>query len=235
MNEVLSVYRSENKYYITTETALNIRKKLDLILNRDDFSKENSYIVRSLYFDSFNNIDFNTKLAGTEIRKKIRIRVYDSASEKCKLEVKEKNGDAQHKISIWITKQDAIDLTLGKYNVLMKYFEKNKEAIKIYTTMILGCYKPVVMVEYDRIAYTHPLYNTRITLDMNVRSSESNFNLFDQNILYTPIMENSIILEVKYNGKLIELISDVLKNYHLTKISVSKYCFSRKIFYDFNF
>ena len=235
MNETLSVFRYENKYIIDKVTSNLIRKKLSKIIKEDNHSCINGYMVRSLYFDSLNNIDFLTKLAGTEVRKKIRIRVYDAKDMKCKLEMKEKIGDSQHKISISITKEDAMKLTKGDFSVLTKYFEKNKEAVRIYTIMSMGCYRPVAMIEYDRIAYVNPVYNTRITFDMNIRATESNFNLFDEKVNYNVVMNNETILEVKYNEKMLEYISNILKPYNLNKISVSKYCLSRKIFIDFNF
>ena len=235
MGDILSVFRNENKYYISFDKYINLKSKLDKILKRDEYSKENSYIVRSLYFDSINNIDFRTKLGGTNIRKKIRLRVYDLKSNKCKLEMKQKNANLQHKISLWIDREDVNKLIKGEYSVLTKYFSKSKEALLIYKTMVLGCYKPVVMVEYDRIAYVYPRYNTRLTFDMNVRSSESNFNLFDENIMFTTLINQKVILEVKYNDKLMGFISNVLKPYKLTQLAVSKYCSGRKVFYDFEF
>lgn len=234
MAKTLSVYRSENKYILSKDKISNLKFKLDKVLSRDDNSKNGPYIVRSLYFDSINNIDFNTKLAGTEIRKKIRIRTYDPKAKKCKLEMKHKNGDLQHKISIWISKEDALELINKNYSVLLKYASENKDALEFYTTMELGCYAPVAMIEYDRIAYTYGLYNTRITFDMNVRTSESNFNLFDEKPIYTPVI-NDTILEIKYDGKLMGFLAEIFKPYKLNKVSVSKYCYGRKIFYDFNF
>lgn len=231
----LSVFRNENKYFISYSTFVSLKSKLDKILKRDKHSNEKSYIVRSLYFDSINNLDFQSKLAGTNIRKKIRLRVYDPKSNKCKLEMKQKNTNLQHKISIWINKEDANNLIIGNYSVLTKYFENAKEAVLIYKTMVLGCYKPVVMVEYDRIAYVYPLYNTRITFDMNVRSSESNFDLFSKDLSFNYLINKRIILEIKFNEKLMKFISDILKPYKLTQLAISKYCTGRKAYYDFDF
>ena len=235
MDQTLSVYRSENKYIITLPEMKELMMKFDSFLKRDDSSKGGGYIVRSLYFDSINNEDFDSKLAGENIRKKIRIRVYDPKSKKCKLEMKEKIGDNQHKISLWITKSDAISLTKGEYGVLTKYFETSPDTIKIYSTMNLGCYRPVVMVEYNRLAFMHDLYNTRITFDYNIKSSETNFDLFDTGIMYQQISFDNIILEVKYNETLLDFISKLLKPYMLNRESVSKYCMGRKVFYDFNY
>lgn len=105
----------------------------------------------------------------------------------------------------------------------------------IYTTMVMGGYRPVVLVEYDRSAYIYPVYNTRITVDMNLRSSESNLDLFCDRPVYTVLMKEDVILEVKYNQRLVRFLSDILRQYHLTQCSVSKYCMGRKIFHDFEF
>ena len=103
----------------------------------------------------------------------------------------------------------------------------------MYHLMVNGCYRPVAMIEYNRIAYTYRLYDTRITFDMNIKSSESNFNLFDKKPLYTSILNDKIVLEVKFNGELINFISDILKPFNLTRLAISKYCLGRKNFYYF--
>lgn len=235
MKDSLFVSRSEKKYLIPINYMSELKMKLSKILDADDNSNVSGYMVRSLYFDSINNIDFNTKLDGVLIRKKIRIRVYDTNSKKCKLEMKKKNGDYGYKVSIWITKNDVEDLINGKYYVLKKYFKNSKDAIEIFMTMSLGCYKPVVMVEYFRYAFVYPLFDTRITFDYKIRSSESNFDLFSNKITYNHLLDNKVILEIKYNGKLVNFISDIFKTYDLNRLSISKYCYGRKIFYDFNY
>ena len=235
MSQKLSVFRNERKYIVTHDDALSIKSKFDRLLMRDEHAETFGYIVRSLYFDSVNNEDYMTKLAGTEIRKKIRIRTYSPDSDSCKLEAKLKNGDLQHKVSLWITKGEAYELCRCNYSVLIKYFSESEDAMRIYMWMVEGCYRPVVLIEYDRIAYTFPLYNTRLTIDMNIRSSESNLDLFSEDPMYIMVQNNVHVLEVKYNEKLMKFISDVLKQYNLTQCSVSKYCMGRKIFQDFIF
>lgn len=235
MNQNLSLFRNENKYFITYQDALSIKQNLDCLLSRDRHSETSAYMVRSLYFDSMENIDYMSKFAGEEIRKKIRIRIYSSDSVNCKLEVKQKNGNLQHKVSIWITREEAYELCKCNYSILTKYFSDSRDAIRIYLWMVEGCYRPVELVEYDRIAWTFPLYNTRLTIDMNIRSSESNFDVFAEEPMYIMIRNDAHVLEVKYNEKLVKFISDVLKQYNFTKCSISKYCTGRKIFQDFNF
>ncbi len=235
MSNELSVFRSENKYLLTYAAAASLRGKLDQVLQRDGYSGEGGYLVRSLYFDSINHIDFSTKLAGTEMRKKIRLRIYSPDDLSCKLEVKQKNGDLQHKISLVITREEAQKLIRGNCSVLTRYFSQSEHAVYIYKTMVLGCYRPAVLVEYDRIAYVYPRYDTRLTFDMRVRSSESNFDLFSSAPMYTPVLSDQVVLEVKYNEKLMGFISNILRPYHLNRLAVSKYCAGRKQFYDFNY
>lgn len=235
MAQELSVFRSENKYELAYPDALAIQKRLDAVMQRDAHSGEHGYMVRSLYFDSINNYDFNTKLAGTELRKKIRLRVYSPDDQEVKLEVKQKNGDLQHKVSLIITREDAKSLMGGDVSVLVKYFDKSENAAYIYKLMRLGVYRPVALIEYDRIAYTYPRYDTRLTFDLRIRSSESCFDLFAEHPVYTTIMDDHAVLEVKYNKILMGFISKALRPYHLTRTSVSKYLVGRKVFYDFNF
>lgn len=231
----LSVFRNEKKYLVPYSNAVSIKGKLEEILARDEHSEAEGYMVRSLYFDSVNNIDYKTKLAGVQRRKKIRIRSYSPDAARCKLEMKEKDGDLQHKVSLWIAREDAQELSKLNYGALTKYFDESQDAVLIYTRMVMGAYRPVVLVEYDRIAYTYPVYNTRITVDMNLRSSESNLDLFSDRPVYTVLMKEEAVLEVKYNQRLVGFLADILRQYHLTQCSVSKYCMGRKIFCDFEF
>ncbi|MBQ5995009.1 MAG: polyphosphate polymerase domain-containing protein [Clostridia bacterium] len=228
----LSVFRTENKYLLNFAEASQLRARLDKLLKKDKYSQNGAYVVRSLYLDTVENSDYHEKLAGTEIRKKIRIRSYSPDDEVCKLEIKQKNGDLQHKVSLLISREDAVEISRGNFSVMFDYFDKSPNAAYIYSELCLGIYRPVALIEYDRIAYMHELYSTRITFDMNVRSNESYFDLFDTQPIFTPVFDNMVVLEVKYNGVLLDSISKALEPFNLTRTSVSKYCLGRKIYFD---
>jgi hypothetical protein len=235
MPQELSVFRSENKYLLSYIDALSLQSRLDKFLTRDIHSGPGGYLVRSLYFDSVNNHDFATKLAGTELRQKLRLRVYSAQDTVCKLESKQKNGDLQHKVSLTLTREEGKRLIAGDASVLVPHFAQTESAVYLYKTLALGGYRPAALIEYDRLAYTYPLYDTRITFDMRVRSNEANFDLFDPAPCYTPILDGQVVLEVKYDRKLMGFISELLRPYHLTRTAVSKYCVGRKQFYEFNY
>ena len=229
----LFTLRKEIKYILPYGQALIIRKQLDKLIPRDDHCIDAPYSVRSLYFESVNGTDFSDKLAGLEDRKKIRLRIYDGDLSLCKLEIKQKTGDWQQKHSLILPMEAARELTHGNYDILKKYFQGNETSIKAYSIMSQGQYRPAVQIEYDRIAYHYPMYDTRITLDINIRASESNMDIFSKKVNYTPVMPENIVLEIKYNGKLMGFISSIFSPYHLTQNSYSKYCSGRQIYYDF--
>lgn len=228
----LSVYRNEDKYLLTLDEAMSLSGKLGQILRRDSYSESGPYTVRSLYFDSADDRDYYEKLAGNEIRRKIRLRTYSVYADRCKLEVKQKNGNLQHKVSLWVTREDAKEFCKGAFDTLSDYSSENSEAVYIYSELICGAYRPRVLVEYDRLAFMHELFSTRITFDMNVRSSESCFDLFESEAALLPVFNNMTVLEVKYNGVLLDEVSDLLKSYDLSRTSLSKYCISRRVYFD---
>lgn len=235
MNSDYSLLRKEIKYIIPLQKAMSIKNSLDNLLPKDKYNENGIYTVKSLYFDSVNNIDFSEKLAGTEIRKKVRLRTYNENDSLCKMELKEKTGDWQQKQGFLVTKPDAEELVHGNYSILNKYFHLTETSIKVYGILMLGQYRPVVLIKYDRIAYQYPISDTRITLDMNIRASESNLNLFSRQYGSIPVVYDKAILEIKYSGKLMGFISGALSQFELTQNAYSKYCSARRNYYDFNY
>lgn len=235
MKEELFTLRKEIKYVISLQQAFVLKNTLDHFLMRDRYCADCAYSIRSLYFDSINNIDFSEKLAGADNRKKVRLRIYNGDASFCKLELKAKRGDCQQKMSFLISKADAEAVSYGRYNVIKNYFHKADAAIQVYSIMEQGRYKPVVLMEYDRIAYQYSMYDTRITIDRNIRSTESDFNIFSQAVRYRPVMYENAVLEIKYSGKLMGFLSDILSRFDLTQSACSKYCAGRRVYFDFNY
>ena len=94
MNEVL---RKEKKFIITLDEYYRIKNKLEKVIKLDSNSNGEGYIVRSLYFDTIDDTDFESKEDGLEIRRKIRLRNYGANSDFAILEIKQKQGEFQKK------------------------------------------------------------------------------------------------------------------------------------------
>lgn len=220
----LSVSRCEYKYLMNYADAVRLKSVLSEILTLD---RGEPYKVRSLYFDSLNNIDFHAKMGGENVRKKIRLRIYDADATTAKLELKAKEGKYQQKRSLLVSREGAIKLTEGEYGILLNY--EGDTALELYSYLMNGCYRPAVLIEYDREAYMYPEFNTRITFDFHVCSSEVDLNLFSKEIPWNPVINDQVILEVKFNEILVPVIQAVLSQFSLTNVSVSKYTNGRAI------
>ena len=223
--EVLKIYRHEYKYSISYEEMLRLREKLNELLQID--RNYNGYMVRSLYFDSLNDIDYYEKLDGLLNRKKIRLRIYEINDKKVKLELKSKYDYHQQKESLIIDKKEAEELIKENYGILLKY--KDDIASKIYTILATNCYKPKVIIEYQRIAYTTN-NGTRITFDYDIKRSNEVNSFFSKDINSLRLTEpQNIVLEIKFNRFLEPYISNILEKYIARKESISKYVMGRNI------
>lgn len=229
MHGTLKVTRTELKHRINYFQYAALSCKLANVLIEDPHNGVRGYTIRSLYFDDYGNTDYYEKLAGIEHRKKIRLRVYHPTDQTAKLEIKRKIGERQEKKSVLLTKEDALELIQQNYEVLKKY--DSETAQHIYHLMTLNHLRPVVLIEYHRKAFIHPMNNIRITLDNEIRSSESDFRLFEENVVLSPTDEYDInILEIKYNHFIYKFITDLFTPLNLERQSYSKYTLGRGIF-----
>ena len=226
------VNRRELKYPIGEMDYHKIDELFKKVLTPDSNNNEYGYRIRSLYFDGVNNDDYYSKIDGEEVRKKIRLRIYDTKTDKVKLEIKRKLNINQIKETITISKEDAISLINKDYSVLLKY--DNQTAKSAYNIMTIGQYVPVVLVDYNRRAYIHKENNIRVTLDSDIRSNEFNFDMFNEDVIMSPIVDYyNALLEVKFDGELFCWISQALSDLDTTNKSLSKYCSSRRFFENY--
>ncbi len=223
--EELKTFRHEQKYVIPYYEMLSLRSKFNDLLTIDRDS--NGYMVRSLYFDSVCDEDYYDKLGGEAVRKKIRLRIYDTVKDYVKLEIKAKIDMHQLKESIVLNRKIAKELIKGNYRVLLDI--DSDVAKKIYNIMASGYYRPKVIIEYDRIAYITTT-TTRITFDLNVRRSYDFDNFFNDKINYFNVTDGKdVILEVKYDRCLEPYIGTILNNKETRYQSVSKYIMGRNV------
>ena len=225
---MIDVSRNEVKYLLTCAEVPGLRQKLSKAMLVDSHGGENGYRVRSLYFDTLYDSDFEDKVDGYDNRQKIRLRIYGEDKETVKLEIKEKEGNSQRKRSILLTRAEAERMIKGDYNVLLEHTEP--VAHWLYTFMLTRSYRPKCIVEYDRIAFFRKENDIRVTFDMNLRATEASVDLFDENLILYPVCSpQEVTLEVKYNGFLYTYIKQLLNKTERMRVSNSKYCRARMI------
>ncbi len=222
-----SVLREEKKFLLRADEAASLERRLGQVLAPDPHNGSRGYMIRSLYFDTLYDGDYFDKLAGTETRRKIRLRCYDPLSDFAMLEIKQKQGSNQLKRSLRLTRPDAQRLTRGDYSPLLGYSEPF--AAECYGLMHRLCYLPKTIVEYNRKAFIAKENRIRITLDSDIRSTESSFALFDPELNMIPVLSaQNTVLEVKYNGFLLDYIRRLINPVDRAEISVSKYVLARR-------
>lgn len=231
---VEQVLRQEKKYLLNYLEFRKFANLFEQILMSDPHNGYDGYIVRSLYFDTLENKDFYLKEMGVETRRKIRLRIYDPKDNFAMLEIKQKQGENQMKRSLKISKKDALELIHGKYECLLNY--KEEFALECYSYMKTEGYIPVCIVQYNRKAFLCKENKTRITFDSNIIATESNFNIFDENLPMYPVFPKfNIVLEVKYNQFLLSYVKDLIKTVDKSQISASKYCLARQVTLNYNY
>ena len=224
MNQVL---REEKKFLINIEEFHCKSHYLDQLLEQDSHNGIYGYPIRSLYFDTIYDSDYFEKVNGIETRRKIRLRCYDPNSNYAMLEMKQKQGTQQLKRSLRVGKEEAEKMIAGDYSPLLRY--SDKFAAECYGLMQSRCYRPKTIVEYKRKAYIAKENRIRVTFDSQIVSTESCFNLFSPELNMNPVLDPfAVVLEVKYNGFLLEYIRQMLNTIDRSELSVSKYYLARQ-------
>lgn len=219
-------YRHEIKYTISSTMAEVLKQRLMLIMDVDknSFNLDNTYSIRSLYFDDLYNSAYNEKIDGVEFRKKYRIRIYNYDDSFIRLECKYKHNNMTSKDQTKITKEMYSKILDGKINELE--FNDNELFNKFLIDLKTKNLKPSVIVDYKRLALTYPVSDVRITFDSYISTGMYNYDLFDTNKNNLSIIDDSkVVLEVKYNEILPESIAVILATIPSNREAFSKFAY----------
>lgn len=221
------VAREEKKYLINSEEYHRKCHFLDSLLMQDPHNGVFGYTVRSLYFDTVYDSDFFEKTSGIELRRKIRLRIYEPESDFALLEMKQKQGSSQLKRSLRVSREEAQRLLSGDLTPLLK--RHDPFAQECYGLMHSQCYRPKTIVQYHRKAYIARENKIRITFDSNIVATESCLDLFSPRLAMNPVMDKfNVVMEVKYNHFLLDYIQDFIGSIDKSELSVSKYILARQ-------
>ena len=223
--------RHELKFFITDVQYHVLSSMLKNVLHPDPNGDENNqYHIRSLYFDTAFDDALNDKISGVANRNKYRIRIYNFSDKMIRLECKSKFRDLISKRSVRITRDLAEQLISADPTGL----ESTASGLvsDVYREMRTNLLHPVVIVDYLREAYLHPVEDVRITFDRQLRTGLNSIDKFNPHIPTVPPFDHEeIILEVKYNRELPVYISHIL-SYALrdgaVQSAISKYVHCRR-------
>lgn len=228
-------YRHELKFLCPENSLRVMEEKIRHLCHLDSHvGMDGVYVVRSLYFDTYDDSCFREGLNGTDHRKKYRIRIYDDNPDAIYLECKYSVRDRKAKESCKVTVQQCGRLLRGAAVVGA---DGSQELLRRFLgERGIGLLAPKVIVEYMRTPYVYPVGNVRITFDRNIRSCPEVSRLLERDIIRRGILpEGMQLLEVKYDEVLPGAVRELLAvGRQMRRTSFSKYVLCREYGMDFN-
>ena len=215
-------FRHEYKFFITYGDYLALKARLDAVAQLDpNTGEEGRYFIRSLYFDNVYDSALKDKVNGVNNREKFRIRCYNRDESFVRLEKKSKINGLCNKIQARLTREEAEKIIRGD----LDWMKDSGRAlvVEFYAKMRFGLLRPKVIVDYTRGPYIFKAGNVRITFDYNIKTGLYNLNMFDFEEPTVTAQAESILLEVKYDAFLPEVIQSALQEGGRRSGSFSKY------------
>lgn len=222
-------YRHELKFRITYGEYLILRQKLKTVMKSDPYTDEKGfYTIRSIYFDNINDKALREKNNGVPQREKFRIRYYNDDFSFLTLEKKIKHNALTMKIDAPITEQECRKILDGDLDFMLNH--ENELVRELYCKMQSQRLRPRVLVSYMREPFIYDAGNVRVTFDFNVRTTLWHREFLEQKIHDISAMDGigEMILEVKYDAFLPEIISHLIQSDGLRQDAFSKYGACRK-------
>lgn len=219
--------RHELKHYINVADYMQLRAKLRAVMRLDGNAEDDGgYKIRSLYFDNYSDKVVIEKLSGQSRREKFRLRYYNDNTANIKLEKKSKINRLCFKESASITAQQCEALLAGSIDFLK---ESDIPLFnELYAKMRFQNLRPRNIVDYYREAYVYPAGNVRITIDTQIRASNSVAGFLNSKLTTIPAA-SAIILEVKYDGFLPDIIRAIVQHGWRNQTEFSKYLVARLV------
>ncbi len=198
--------RSELKHEITKMDCYLLRNKLKHFMKKDPHAKnDGKYLIRSVYFDNFDHKALIQKKEGFYERDKFRVRLYDYNRNYINLEKKSKRNNLTYKQKCQITAEEYERLRHG--NITWMEDDSRLLMQELFLQMKLYQLKPVTVIDYEREVFIYHYGNVRVTFDSDIKTSFRNNDLLNPNIAMVETNPNIVILEVKYD----EFLPDVIK------------------------
>ncbi|MBO4894210.1 MAG: polyphosphate polymerase domain-containing protein [Clostridia bacterium] len=201
-------YRHEWKHEINAADRLTLIARLSAVMKRDSHTINGGYKIRSLYFDTPGDTALREKIDGVNIREKFRIRLYNGDTSFIVLEKKSKINGLCSKESCRLTAEEAQRIADG--NISWMASDSRPLLVELYSKMSVQGLRPKTIVDYTRIPFVFAPGNVRVTIDYDIRTGQFRTDFLNSETLTIPAGESPIILEVKWDDFLPDIIRDAV-------------------------
>ena len=212
--------RHELKHRITRMDMLCIRQRLLAVAESDSHATNGRYRIRSLYFDTPDDRALKEKIDGVDRREKFRIRYYDDDLSFIRLEKKSKQHGLGTKDNAKLSAEEAQKIVEGD----LLWMSDNEQPLirELFHKMKDQLLRPRTIVDYEREPFTYAPGNVRVTLDFNIRTGLMCTDFLKPDVPTIPVNEDPIILEVKWDEYLPEIIRAAVQT-NVKDCAYSKY------------
>lgn len=218
-------YRHEWKHEISYGDMLVLRQRLSVVMKRDSHAIDGKYLIRSLYFDNASDKALREKIDGVNIREKFRIRYYNGNTSLIHLEKKSKLNGLCLKNSVALSLEQAQAIANGDYGWMV---DSGVPLIQeLYSNMMSQGLRPKTIVDYLREAFVFAPGNVRVTLDYSIRTGMNCTDFLNSACVMVPAGDAPVILEVKWDEYLPDIIRDVVQLPNCRTSAFSKYAVCR--------
>ena len=201
-------YRHEWKHEINYADMLTLRTRLSTVMKRDRHASNGAYQIRSLYYDTLSDKALREKLDGVDIREKFRVRYYNGDTSFIVLEKKSKINGLCAKKQCRITEEEAQKLVDG--DIAWMLSGDRPLCRELYSKILSQGLRPKTIVDYTREPFVFAPGNVRVTIDYNIRTGAFRTDFLNPETLTLPAGESPIILEVKWDEYLPDIIKDAV-------------------------
>ncbi len=214
-------YRHEWKHEINYSDLIALRQRLRAVASPDIHSINGRYQIRSLYFDDPADTALREKRDGVSRREKFRIRYYNRDTSVIHLEKKSKLAGLGNKQTAVLTAAQAQAIADGRIDWMLGSGEALLQ--ELYAKMRGRGLKPKTIVDYTREPFLYGPGNVRVTLDYDIRTGLSCTDFLNPDCVMIPAGDAPIILEVKWDGFLPDIIRDAVRLTGRRTSAFSKY------------
>ena len=219
--------RQELKYTLGRGEYAAIRQRCLAVMHRDPHvGPEGYYDITSLYFDDLADTALMQNYSGVSHREKFRVRMYNNDVRTLHLEKKTKYGGLGMKQSCPMSEEQLRSLLAGDVGWMMDTGYPLMQ--ELYCRMRNDLLRPKTIVAYRREPFVYGPGNVRVTFDFNIRSGICRPDMLSEDTLLVPANPNRVILEVKYDAFLPDIIRMIVQEGTPRVQAFSKYAACRQ-------
>mgnify|MGYP002517832555 CR=1 FL=1 len=201
-------YRHEWKHEINALDRRILLSRLSAVMQRDAHAIDGTYRIRSLYFDTPGDTALREKIDGVNRREKFRIRCYNLDPSFIVLEKKSKMNGLCAKESCRLTAEETRRVIDGDIGWMRE--SGRPLCVELYAKMRSRGLRPKTIVDYTRDPFVFAPGNVRVTIDRDIRTGMGNTDFLNPAAPTLPAGDAPMILEVKWDAYLPDIIRDAV-------------------------